>query len=83
MPSQIEIDGLQKENLKFSIELKDKKKIIELLEDQIISLNKEITKLLSIIKKKNETKDLSYNLNKGYSPNMEEYYQENQINYVV
>ena len=31
----------------------------------------------------NETKDLSYNLNKGYSPNMEEYYQENQINYIV
>ena len=68
MPSQIQFDELQKENLQFSIELENTKKQLKISQNKIISLNEEITRLLSIINKKN--------INQGCSPNMEEYYQE-------
>tara|TARA_Y100000991_G_scaffold142580_1_gene107568 strand:- start:287 stop:454 length:168 start_codon:yes stop_codon:yes gene_type:complete len=55
MPSQIEIDELQKENFKYSIELEDIKTKLKVSQDKIITLSREITKLLSIINKKNET----------------------------
>ena len=76
MPSQIQFDELQKENLKISTQLEEIKKQLQISEKKIISLNEKISNLLSIINKKNETKKTFDNINKGCSPNMEEYYQE-------
>ena len=74
MPTQIQIDELREENIKISKELVKVKTELK--------ISKEKVKLLEIIDKKdfnqtgNEKQNSFDKLNKGCSPNMEDYYQQ-------